>query len=70
MMSKENYKILIDESAPKTYIGYAARGTATTLETWRIILVDETTNPASVTFPEKNDDFVFKWDDRATYVYG
>lgn len=58
------------------YKGWARPGTATSVEEWKIskYAYDVSGNVTSITWPEissgiASSDFVFEWDNRASYTY-
>lgn len=59
------------------YRGYARPGTATSVAKWQIakLAYDMSNNLLSVTWPQASNgapssEYIFEWDDRATYTYG
>lgn len=64
------YKKEIDQIGTLIYIGESSPGTATSANTWRIKLVDETNDPdVSITWANGTSDFDKTWDDRLSYTY-
>jgi len=69
-MSNENFTIKVDEvSDSLTYVGRAARNSATDKPVWQLMKVTETGTITDVQWAEGRDDFKFTWDDRTSYSY-
>ena len=63
-------QVLIDEnSATVTYVGKSAPGAGETEALWLIMKINETTNPAKISFASGSDAFDKQWSNRANYVY-
>ena len=69
-MKVENYDIKVDEaSSTITYIGKAARGSATSASVWQIKRVNTETLAAEIDWAENTDRFDKIWDNRGSYSY-
>jgi len=69
-MNKENFTTLIVVAGDITYVGKAARSSATDVAVWQIKRINEVdANTTDVEWADGVDNFNKIWDDRATYSY-
>lgn len=67
----EVYDIEVDTSVPNvTYVGQALPGTSSSVASWRIKKITETSTGSSVDWANGSAEFVHKWDDHLTLTYG
>lgn len=68
--SAETFNIEIDDTttASVTYVGFASPGTVTSVASWRIMKIDESSG-TSVTWADGDADFDNVWDNRASLSY-
>lgn len=68
--NKGNFDVRVDEaSSTVTYVGKAARLSATSALVWQIKRIFEDGNETIITYADGSDRFNKSWDDRATYTY-
>lgn len=56
-------------SATVTYVGEAPVGALSSERKWKIKRISVSGNVTSVQFAEGSFNFIYRWDDRATYSY-
>lgn len=67
----EVYDIEVDTSVPNvTYVGQALPGTSSSVASWRVKKITETSTGSSVDWANGSAEFVHVWDDRLAFTYG
>jgi YD repeat-containing protein len=65
------FKFEYDANDNPIYIGKAEKGTSVTDTHWQIqkLTYDANNNPTDIEWAEGTDEFIFVWNDRASYTY-
>lgn len=64
------YKTIVDETDPNNvYIGIAKPGTALGDSNWQIKKITKSGSITTIGFAGSSNQFVFEWDERASYTY-
>ena len=67
----EVYDIEVDTSVPNvTYVGQAMPGTPSSVASWRIKKITETSTGSSVDWANGSAEFIHIWDDHLSLPYG
>lgn len=65
----EPYVKIDEASSDEIYVGVSNNGNNGGESTWRIKRMIKTGGVWSVEFPDGNQEFIYKWDDRYTFGY-
>jgi hypothetical protein len=68
--NQANWYLLVDKTDPNTiYIGKTDHANTTADSKWQIRRIVKTDTSVEIKFPDGNDAFEYKWEDRASYSY-